>query len=114
MAVALLFLSVASRVRTRGQHRPRASSTRCTGLRMHETSFAFTRRVSAVLEPLEGAVPGDWRQGLPRLGGRLVTPRELEPADGAHLLAVLATPEVMRFLSPPPQSPERFTRFIET
>ena len=81
---------------------------------MHETSFAFTRRVAAALEPRDRAVPGDWRHGLPRLEGRLVTLRELEPADGAHLLAVLTTPEVMRFLSPPPQSLERFTGFIET
>jgi len=81
---------------------------------MHETSFAFTRRIAAALEPWDGAVPSDWRQGLPRLEGRLVTLRELEPGDGPHLLAVLATPEVMRFLSPPPQSLERFTGFIET
>jgi len=80
---------------------------------MHETSFAFTRRVSAALEPRDEA-PSDWRWGLPRLEGRLATLRELEPADGAHLLAILATPEVMRFLSPPPQSLERFTGFIET
>ena len=81
---------------------------------MHETSFPFTRRIAAALEPWDGAVPSDWRQGLPRLEGRLVTLRELEPGDGPHLLAVLATPEVMRFLSPPPQSLERFTGFIET
>jgi RimJ/RimL family protein N-acetyltransferase len=81
---------------------------------MHETSFTFTRRLAVALEPSGGATPSNWRQGLPRLDGRLVTLRELEPADGAHLLAVLATPEVMRFLSPPPQSLERFTGFIET
>src|SRR6188768_3035615 len=98
----------------RRQRWSRAPSTRCTGLLMHETSFAFTRRIGAALEPWDGAVPSDWRQGLPRLEGRLVTLRELEPGDGRHLLAVLATPEVMRFLSPPPQSLERFTGFIET
>ena len=81
---------------------------------MHETSFAFTRRAhqrpsSPGTRPRATGV-----EGLPRLEGRLVTLRELEPADGAHLLAVLATPEVMRFLSPPPQSLERFTGFIET
>ena len=81
---------------------------------MHETSFAFTRRLTVALEPRDEAIPSDWRKGLPYLNGRLATLRELEPADGPHLLALLATPEVMRFLSPPPQSLERFTGFIET
>jgi RimJ/RimL family protein N-acetyltransferase len=81
---------------------------------MHQTSIAFTRRVAAALEPRDGAVSSDWRQGLPRLEGRLATLREVEPADGPHLLTALATPEVMRFLSPPPQSAERFAGFIES
>lgn len=82
---------------------------------MHQTSIAFTRRVAAALiEPRNGAVSSDWRQGLPRLDGRLATLREVEPADGPHLLTALATPEVMRFLSPPPQSLERFAGFIES
>jgi RimJ/RimL family protein N-acetyltransferase len=62
----------------------------------------------------EGLVPDDWRQGLPRLDGRLTTLRELEVGDGTHLLTLLTTPEVTRFLSPPPRSLERFTGFIET
>ena len=81
---------------------------------MHETSFAFTRRLATALQPRESAVTSDWRQGLPRLDGRLATLRELDVADGSPLLALLTTPEVMRFLSPPPQSLERFTGFIET
>ena len=81
---------------------------------MHQTSIAFMRRVSVALEPRSESVPSDWRTGLPQLNGRLVTLREVEPADGPHLLTALATPEVMRFLSPPPQSLERFAGFIES
>ena len=53
-----------------------------------------------------------WREGLPVLRGRLVTLRELRSGDGPVLLPLLAAPEVCRFLSPPPASPERFAGFI--
>ena len=55
-----------------------------------------------------------WSDGLPTLTGKLVTLRELVAADGSALLPLVTAPEVARFLSPPPQSLERFTGFIDT
>lgn len=56
----------------------------------------------------------DWRCGLPVLTGQLSSLRELQVADAPTLLPLLAAPEVARFISPPPQSLEQFTWFIET
>jgi len=55
-----------------------------------------------------------WNDGLPTLTGKLVTLRELVAADGSVLLPLVTAPEVARFLSPPPQSLERFAGFIES
>ena len=55
-----------------------------------------------------------WSDGLPTLTGKQVTLRELVAADGAVLLPLVSAPEVARFLSPPPQSLERFAGFIES
>ena len=56
-----------------------------------------------------------WRRRSARAStGRLVTLRELGAADGAHCSPSRDRPEVARFLSPPPQSLERFTGFIES
>jgi RimJ/RimL family protein N-acetyltransferase len=57
-------------------------------------------------------VSADWRMSLPVLTGNLVTLRELELADAPSLLALLATSEVARFISPPPTTSEGFERFI--
>jgi RimJ/RimL family protein N-acetyltransferase len=54
----------------------------------------------------------DWRQALPVLTGSLVTLRELRLSDAPALLAMLATEEVARFISPPPTTVEGFERFI--
>jgi [ribosomal protein S5]-alanine N-acetyltransferase len=54
-----------------------------------------------------------WSDGLPTLTGKLITLRELVAADGSALLPLVTAPEVARFLSPPPQSLERFTGFID-
>ena len=54
-----------------------------------------------------------WSDGLPTLTGKQVTLRELVAADGSVLLPLVSAPEVARFLSPPPQSLERFTGFID-
>jgi len=54
----------------------------------------------------------DWKQALPVLTGSMVTLRELRPSDAASLLAMLATEEVARFISPPPTSVAGFERFI--
>jgi RimJ/RimL family protein N-acetyltransferase len=57
-------------------------------------------------------VTTDWRTKVPALRGRGVTLRELELRDAPSLLAMLATEEVARFISPPPTTVEGFERFI--
>jgi RimJ/RimL family protein N-acetyltransferase len=57
-------------------------------------------------------IPGDWRRGLPVLRGDSLTLRELRASDAASLLAMLATEEVARFISPPPSTIDGFERFI--
>jgi len=64
------------------------------------------------LQPLTATVTTDWRDTLPVLTGVVVTLRELEIADAPSLLAMLATEEVARFISPPPTTVEGFERFI--
>jgi RimJ/RimL family protein N-acetyltransferase len=54
----------------------------------------------------------DWREGLPALGGSLITLRELRPSDAPSLLASLGTAEVTRLISPPPPTVEGFEKFI--
>lgn len=55
----------------------------------------------------------DWRDALPTLCGERVTLRELRRSDAASLVAMLATEEVARFITPPPTTVEGFERFIE-
>jgi [ribosomal protein S5]-alanine N-acetyltransferase len=57
-------------------------------------------------------VSSDWRQSLPVLTGKRVQLRELRISDAASLLAMVTTPEVSRFISPPPTTVEGFERFI--
>lgn len=54
----------------------------------------------------------DWRSGLPVLAGAKLILRELKMGDARSLLAMLATEEVARFISPPPTTVEGFERFI--
>jgi ribosomal-protein-alanine N-acetyltransferase len=54
----------------------------------------------------------DWRERLPALHAAGATLRELRPSDARSLLALLTTPEVTRFISPPPSTAEGFARFI--
>jgi RimJ/RimL family protein N-acetyltransferase len=56
--------------------------------------------------------PNDWRAGLPELAGSLVTLRELRVDDATSLFAAITNGEVTRFISPPPNTVEGFTRFI--
>ena len=58
------------------------------------------------------ATTTDWRSGLPVLGAATFTLRELRRDDAPTLLAMLATEEVARFISPPPTTVEGFERFI--
>ena len=59
------------------------------------------------------APPFAWRQGLPVLRGRAVTLRELLRADARPLYAAFHTPEVARFMWPPPPTIEAFEGFIQ-
>src|SRR5215510_9717053 len=54
----------------------------------------------------------DWRKKLPVLSAGRHTVRQLQLSDAATLLAMLATEEVSRFISPPPTTVEGFERFI--
>src|SRR5512144_2246178 len=65
-----------------------------------------------VVETARAAVT-DWRRALPALSSGRVTLRELRRTDAASLVAMLATEEVGRYISPPPSTVEGFERFIE-
>lgn len=58
-------------------------------------------------------VRSDWRAGLPVLTGRSLTLRELRLSDAPSLHANLSTPDVERFIPPPPSTVEGFERFIQ-
>lgn len=57
------------------------------------------------------AVSADWRRGLPLLSGKTATVREPRLSDAPSLFAML-TPDVARFISPPPTTLDGFERFI--
>lgn len=69
--------------------------------------------ISTITTPVSGyrQVP-DWREAVPVLRGDMISLRELEPGDAAALMSLLTTPEVARFISPPPRSLDGFERFI--
>jgi ribosomal-protein-alanine N-acetyltransferase len=69
------------------------------------------RAVLAAATP-SGVTTTDWRKGLPELTGGKVKLRDLRLSDAPSLLAMLATEEVARFISPPPTTVEGFERFI--
>lgn len=54
----------------------------------------------------------DWRSQLPVLHAGGITLRELRLSDARSLHALLTTPEVSRFISPPPTTVDGFERFI--
>jgi RimJ/RimL family protein N-acetyltransferase len=68
--------------------------------------------VQAVMDAANSVTTTDWRKALPVLKGSKVTLRELRLSDAPSLLAMLATEEVARFISPPPTTVEGFERFI--
>jgi RimJ/RimL family protein N-acetyltransferase len=82
------------------------SSTALTALSVSGLEFVTP------LERQETATT-DWRRALPVLTGEMVTLRELRKSDAPSLLAMIATEEVARFISPPPTTVEGFERFIE-
>lgn len=54
----------------------------------------------------------DWRACLPVLSCGELALREVKATDADALAALMATPEVSRYLSPPPASADEFERFI--
>src|SRR5262245_9798986 len=54
----------------------------------------------------------DWRSGLPRLTGSLVSLREMRVTDAPALFSALSNEQVARFISPPPATVEGFERFV--
>lgn len=65
-----------------------------------------------LLPSRQPVVTTDWRKALPTLAGNRVTLRELRRSDAPSLVAMLATEEVARFITPPPTTVEGFERFI--
>jgi len=55
----------------------------------------------------------DWKTALPTIDAAGVTVRELRVSDAPSLLAFLTTPDVARFISPPPADVAGFERFIK-
>ncbi|MEZ5293255.1 MAG: GNAT family protein [Vicinamibacterales bacterium] len=58
-------------------------------------------------------VTTDWKGMLPVFQTAGVTLRALQTSDAPHLLSLLSTEEVARFVSPPPTTAEAFERFID-
>jgi ribosomal-protein-alanine N-acetyltransferase len=54
----------------------------------------------------------EWQAFVPLLMNRTTRLRELQVSDAPYLLALLATEEVKRFISPPPTTVEAFEQFI--
>jgi RimJ/RimL family protein N-acetyltransferase len=82
---------------------------------MLTTHFGASRRLdleTLLADSSSAATTTDWRQSLPVLTGSLVTLRELWLSDAPSLLALLATDDVSRFISPPPTTVDRLERFI--
>ena len=76
-----------------------------------ENSRDQARRDPTLAPAIVGA-SRDWPNGLPHLTGTLVTLREPQVDDAPALLTMLSTPDVSRFISPPPGTVEGFERFI--
>ena len=64
-------------------------------------------------QTLTATVPGTaWRQALPVLSATGLTLREIRKDDASPLLAMLATDDVSRFMSPLPPTIDAFSRFV--
>ncbi len=68
---------------------------------------------SSLMEAATGAGRAvDWRRGLPDLSDGVVRLREVRAADAASLLRHLNDPAVLEYLTPCPDTIDRFRRFI--
>jgi len=68
-------------------------------------------RVHPVPAPGHPSFPDSWQARLPVLVGARLMLRELTEADARPLAPVLAAPEVARYISAPPTSPDRLAAF---
>jgi ribosomal-protein-alanine N-acetyltransferase len=68
--------------------------------------------ISAALPPARAQCP-EWRDQPPVLHAPGFELREVEARDARSLLAMLTTPQVTRFITPPPKTLDGFERFIE-
>jgi RimJ/RimL family protein N-acetyltransferase len=77
---------------------------------MNRTAVLVNDHLPAVAAARYGAP--HWRFELPVLADSEVVLREVCRSDAASLSALLTTPEITRFISPPPPTIEGFERFI--
>ena len=74
---------------------------------------AFDERCAQQPDAQPAPVSSDWRAALPILTGNGITLRDLRASDATSLCALLATPDVARFISSPPESVAGFAGFID-
>jgi [ribosomal protein S5]-alanine N-acetyltransferase len=79
-------------------------------LKLREVQISTAVRPVA---PAPAPISSDWKHQLPVLVGDRVQLRELRLSDAPSLLAMVTTPEVSRFISPPPVTIAGFERFIQ-
>ena len=79
---------------------------------LEEMKMTQTPTSTAIANGVAEVTTSDWRAGLPVMHGATATLRELRMSDAPALLAMLASEEVSRFISPPPTTVEGFERFI--
>jgi ribosomal-protein-alanine N-acetyltransferase len=77
---------------------------------MEKRPFHDPMSAVAVVDAPE--LTSDWQHGLRMLRAPRVRLRELRWTDATSLFAMMATPEVARFISPPPSTVEGFEKFI--
>jgi RimJ/RimL family protein N-acetyltransferase len=70
---------------------------------------ALRKSISEPADPASTSV--DWKTGLPELSDGTVTLRELRSGDAAPLVTHLNDPEVVRYITPCPDSADGFARF---
>ncbi len=70
------------------------------------------RDFPSISADLSAPAARNWRAGLPRLDGSVVSLRELRITDAPALLSAIVSAEVTRFVSPPPPNVEGFEKFI--
>jgi RimJ/RimL family protein N-acetyltransferase len=64
------------------------------------------------LSPVDAVDAPHWTTRVPELADEFVTLREVRHSDAPSLLAMLTTPEVGRYMSPPPADVAGFEKFI--